>query len=145
MAIQTKTAKPTTKPVAQPKPAPAKNGNGNGYPIVTVLGRLGADPEAKTVGAEGKLVCEFSLAEDIFTGAKDENGKAVKEARWYRVSTWENLAINAGYLAKGQEVVVRGKLKVTQGEKREFRDITAYTVRVAGPIPEPELTDEGDA
>ena len=133
--VPAKATAPAASPAAAKKPA---------FPTVTVLGRLGNDPDLKTVG--DNVVCEFSLAEDVYTGAKDAEGKAVKTTVWYKVAAWNGMSDRAQYLAKGQEVVVRGGLKVTQGEKREFRDISANVIRLASPMPEPAqaATEEPD-
>ena len=134
-AIPTKPgAKPTvpTKPAAAAaKPAPKPY---SALPTVTVIGRLGKDPEVKIV--HDKPVCEFSLAEDVYTGEKDEHGKSIKTTIWYKVAAWNGISDRAQFLGKGQEVVVRGTLKVTSGEKREFRDITAALIRLTMPLPE---------
>lgn len=134
MPTPTKPAAPSAKPAV---PAAKKT-----YPTVTVLGRLGGDPEVKTVGE--KFVCEFSLAEDIFTGEKDAKGNSVKQTVWYKVAAWNGLSDRAQNLTKGQEVVVRGGLKVTPGKKegKEFRDLTAFVIRVCGPLPEPAGEEE---
>ncbi len=127
----TSNAKPSAKPTSSPKPSKPS------LPTITVLGRLGADAEVKIVGKESKTVVEFSLAEDLFTGKKDEQtGKPNKTTVWYKVACWNGLGDRAQYLTKGQEVVVRGFLTVTPGAKREFRDITAAVVRLTTPLPE---------
>ena len=137
MPTPTKPASTTAKPTAPAKaavPAP-KTGSKKSFSTVTVLGRLGNDPEIKTVG--DKVVCEFSLAEDVYTGEKDADGKAIKQTVWYRVAAWNGMSDRAQFLTKGQEVLVRGGLKVTQGDKREFRDISANVIRITSPMPEP--------
>ena len=130
--------KPVAKPGAPAKPAPAAAKSApkpySALPTVTVVGRLGHDPEVKIV--KEKTVVEFSIAEDIFTGEKDEQGKSIKTTVWYKVAAWNGLGDRAQFLGKGQEVVVRGTLKVTSGEKREFRDITAALIRLTTPLPE---------
>ena len=138
MPTPTKSATAPAKPAPAKAavPAPASAPKKPLLPTVTVLGRLGNDPEIKTVG--DNVVCEFSLAEDIYTGEKDAGGKAIKHAVWYKVAAWNGLGDRAQYLSKGQEVVVRGGLKVTQGDKREFRDLSAAVIRLASPMPEPE-------
>lgn len=109
--------------------------------LVTVLGRLGKSPE-KTV-INDKTVCKFSLAEDVFTG-KDANGKPTKVTIWYDVIVWNGLVEQAAALAKGQEVVVRGKLAVKHKDEKTYRDLTAYVIRLADPLPDPEPSLSGD-
>lgn len=109
-------------------------------PIATVLGRIGNEPQMKPVG--DKLVTEFSLAEDLFTGQRDAENKPIKETIWYKVSVWNGIGERAAALSKGREIVVRGPLKVTPGEKRTFRDIRADVIRITAYLPEAEAQPE---
>jgi single-strand DNA-binding protein len=70
----------------------------------TIIGRLGKDPTTRYT-AQGKAVCNFSVATDLGWG---DNKKTV----WYRVTAWEKLAeICQQYLAKGRMVYVEGTLQ----------------------------------
>jgi single-strand DNA-binding protein len=86
------------------------------------IGRLGKDPETKTVG--GKTLTNFSLATSY---GKDDK----KKTEWHHVTCWEKLGdIAMQVLHKGDRVFVAGRLSyniVGEGEARkEYAQITAY-------------------
>lgn len=75
------------------------------YHNITLVGRLGGDPEMKYL-ADATAVTNFSVAVDDGYG---ENKRAV----WFRVAAWRKTAeaVNQ-YLSKGDAVLVRGRLNV---------------------------------
>jgi single-strand DNA-binding protein len=76
---------------------------------VTLLGRLGKDPEvAYTQG--GTAVCKFSLATS--EKYKDRNGEQKEKTEWHNIVIWGKSGENAAkYLAKGNIVLIeRGKI-----------------------------------
>jgi len=86
------------------------------------IGRLGKDPETKTVG--GKTLTNFSLATSY---GKDDK----KKTEWHHITCWEKLGdIAMQVLHKGDRVFVAGRLSyniVGEGEARkEYAQITAY-------------------
>ena len=109
------------------------------YQSLTVVGRLGRDPEMKFM-PNGDPVCSFSLATDRVYN--DRNGQKQKETTWFRVSVFGKQAETVNqYLSKGKMVLVEGRLRVdpkTGGPATYTRqdgtvgssfDITANTVR----------------
>lgn len=75
---------------------------------ISLIGRLGADPELTYTAASKKPVCKFSIATS--DGGRDEHGENI--AQWHKVVAWESLAENcAKFLRKGRQVYVEGRLK----------------------------------
>lgn len=82
----------------------------------TFTGRLGADPELRYTGSEGRAVASFSIA--VGESWKDSKGEKQERTTWVRCVAWAKLAEVCGeYLKKGQQVAVRGKLQIRQYEK----------------------------
>ncbi|PPK84613.1 single-strand binding protein [Neolewinella xylanilytica] len=75
---------------------------------VTLVGRLGADPEIRTLGS-GVMVAKFSVATS--ESYKDRSGQWQEETQWHDVVVWRNLAERAQtYLRKGSMIYLDGKL-----------------------------------
>lgn len=109
------------------------------YQQVTVVGRLGRDPELKYT-PEGVPVASFSVACDRKRGGAD--GEQVDETLWVQVSAWRRLAETCSqYLHKGSAVLVVGELKPDpqtggprvwtgrDGQPRASFEVTAGVVR----------------
>lgn len=80
------------------------------YQSVTVIGRLGRDPEMRYM-PNGDPVTSFSIATDRVYN--DRNGGKQKETTWFRVSIFGKQAEIANqYLSKGKMVLVEGRLRV---------------------------------
>jgi single-strand DNA-binding protein len=101
---------------------------------VIIIGRLGQDPEMKTL-AQGSIVTRLNVAtSEAWT---DKNGQKQERTEWHRISVWGKLAELCGkYLAKGRQVYVEGKLQTRSweenGQKRYSTEITAQTVQFLG-------------
>lgn len=101
---------------------------------VTILGRLGADPEVKFVNE--RAVCSLSIATD--ESWKDKQGEKHEKTEWHRCTAWGALAELCGkYLAKGREALVTGKLQTRSwddkdGKKRYSTEIVADRVVFVG-------------
>ncbi len=101
---------------------------------VIIVGRLGQDPEMKTL-AQGSVVTRLNVAtSETWT---DKNGQKQERTEWHRISVWGKLAeLCAKYLAKGRQVYVEGKLQTRSweenGQKRYATEITASTVQFIG-------------
>lgn len=96
------------------------------YNNVTLVGRLGKDPELKEI-ATGAKVCRFSVA-------TSEPSKAGEITTWHNVECWENTAENvAKFLKKGSMCLINGSIKVDtyekDGEKRYANKIRAFSVK----------------
>jgi len=119
------------------------------YQSVTVIGRLGRDPEMRYMPS-GDPVTSFSVATDRVWN--DKNGQKQKETTWFRVSVFGKQAEIANqYLSKGKMVLIEGRLRPdpkTGGPATYTRqdgtvgasfDIVANTIRFLSP------RDEGEA
>lgn len=100
----------------------------SGLNKVTLIGRLGKDPETRHLES-GATVTTFSLAtsetwKDKNTGEKKEN------TEWHNVVLWRKVAeVAKKYLKKGDMVYIEGKLRTRSWEKD---NITRYTTEVVG-------------
>lgn len=84
---------------------------------VVLFGRLGTDPELKTVGVEQTSLLKFRLAteERIKKGDKYE-----PETEWHSITMWGRRAAGvAKHLAKGDRVLIEGRLHTNSYEDRE--------------------------
>lgn len=95
-----------------------------------LIGRLGKDPEVKTVGQT--QVANFTVA----TSEKyTKDGQQQEKTEWNNCQAWGKLAEIAGkYLKKGSQVYVEGKLSTRsyddkQGVKKYVTEIVANTVQ----------------
>ncbi len=78
------------------------------YHEITVIGRLGRDPELRHTSGGG-AVTSFPLA--AHHRNRNPQGELVKETLWFQVTAWERNAENAAqYLKKGSQVMVKGRL-----------------------------------
>lgn len=107
----------------------------SGVNKVIVLGRLGADPEVKTVTG-GQNVARLSVATS--ENWTDREGQKQERTEWHRIVVWGKLAELCGkYLSKGRQVYVEGRLQTRQwedqqGQKRYTTEIVANTVQFLG-------------
>ena len=84
---------------------------------VQLIGRLGQDPEVKSLDG-GKVVARFSLA--TTETYKDAEGAKVSDTQWHQVVVWGSLcSVVATYLKKGMEVMIEGKISYRSYENRE--------------------------
>lgn len=105
--------------------------------LVILIGNIGQDAETKHTPG-GTAVTNFSIATS--RRWKDKNSDEWKEeTEWHRVTLWqsENLA---GYLKKGTQVYVKGRLQTRSyekdGQKHYATDIVAETVNLLGGNPD---------
>lgn len=96
---------------------------------IVVSGRIGADPELRFTQA--KLpVLNFSIAHT------DWNGKTGESTSWYNVVVFDKAAESLSKrLAKGDDVIVMGKIKVRSyqskdGMEKKTVEITAFQVKL---------------
>lgn len=114
-----------------------------------LIGRLGKDPEAKTL-ASGSTYVRFSVAtSDKWT---DKDGKKQEKTEWHNIVVWNKTAeACATYLKKGSQVYVEGKIQTRSwddnGVKKYATEILATVVQFLSPAgggsnkneaPEPE-------
>jgi single-strand DNA-binding protein len=102
---------------------------------VIVMGRLGADPELKTLSS-GQSVANFNVATS--ENWVDRDGQKQEKTEWHRIVVWGKLAeVCRQYLSKGRQVFVEGKLQTRswedqQGQKRYTTEIVANNIQFIG-------------
>lgn len=110
----------------------------SGVNKVILLGRLGADPEVKTLES-GTKVATIRLATTERYKDRDGNQKEVTE--WHNVVLWRGLAdITEKYLKKGGQVYIEGRIKTRKwadqsGADRYSTDIVANEMTLLGGAP----------
>lgn len=103
---------------------------------VVILGRVGRDPEVRTVGQNNSKVAQFSLC----TGGKyqTKDGREVDDTAWHNIVAWRNLAETAEkYIRKGSQVFIIGHLSYREytdnaGNKKNVTDIVADKIELCG-------------
>jgi len=103
---------------------------------VTLLGRLGGDPELKYT-PNGQAVCNFSLATSESWTDKN-NGQKQERTEWHRIVVWGKLGeLCNQYLEKGRQALVEGKIatrswETEDGSKRYSTEIIASNIQFLG-------------
>lgn len=106
----------------------------SGVNKVILVGRLGFDPEVKTISS-GNTVCRLRLATSE-TWVKD--GQKQEKTEWHRITVWGKLGELCGkHLSKGRQVYVEGKLQTRsyedqQGQTKYSTEVVANTVQFLG-------------
>jgi len=109
-----------------------------------IVGRLGADPEARTTSG-GKAVTQLSVATS--ESWMDKDGQRQEKTEWHRVVVWGKQAEScAKYLAKGRQVYVEGRLQTRswedqQGQKKYTTEVVANQVVFLSPQSENRTQD----
>lgn len=103
----------------------------SGVNKVIIVGRLGKDPEMKTI-SQGRTVTNLTVATS--ENWTDKQGQKQERTEWHRIVTWDKQAENcAKYLSKGSQVYVEGRLQTRSwednGVKKYATDIVASTVQ----------------
>jgi len=95
---------------------------------VILLGRLGKDPEARTLES-GAMVVNFTLAtSEVYKDKTTGERKEITD--WHNVVLWRGIAETASkYLHKGDQVYIEGKMRTRSWEKD---GVTRYTTEVIG-------------
>ena len=107
----------------------------SGVNKVIIVGRLGQDPEVKTI-AGGNTVARLNVATS--ENWNDKSGQKQERTEWHRIVVWGKLAELCGkYLSKGRQVYVEGRLQTRswedqQGQKKYTTEIVASTVQFLG-------------
>ncbi|HLO87571.1 MAG TPA: single-stranded DNA-binding protein [Nostocaceae cyanobacterium] len=80
--------------------------------VVTLIGRVGRDPEIKYYES-GTVVCKFTLAVNRRSRNSDEPD-------WFNLELWGKTAEVAGnYVRKGKQIAVKGTLKFDTWSDRQ--------------------------
>jgi single-strand DNA-binding protein len=100
----------------------------SGVNKVILLGRLGKDPEARTL-ENGAMVVNFTIAtSEVYKDKTTGERKEITD--WHNVVLWRGLAETASkYLHKGDQVYIEGKMRTRSWEKD---GVTRYTTEVIG-------------
>ncbi|MCU0366183.1 MAG: single-stranded DNA-binding protein [Bacteroidales bacterium] len=115
---------------------------------VQLIGRLGQDPEVKTLES-GKKVTNFTMAtNETYKGA---DGNKTEETTWHNIVAWNGLAeISSKYLKKGKEVCIEGRISYRtytdkNGVPKSVTEIVASDLVLlsAGGVARAELPAEG--
>lgn len=107
----------------------------SGVNKVILVGRLGADPEVRTL-ENGTKVSSIRLATS--ERYKDRNGNQQESTEWHNVVLWRGLAdITEKYLKKGDQVYIEGRIKTRKwtdkdGNDRYSTDIVANEMTMLG-------------
>ena len=102
---------------------------------VQLIGRLGQDPEVKTL-TSGKKLTTFSIATS--DSYRNSDGNKVEDTQWHNIVAWSKTAeIVDKYVNKGQEIAVEGKLtnrsfEDKEGEKRYISEVVVNEVLMFG-------------
>lgn len=113
---------------------------------VILVGRVGKDPEIKTVGSS--QVASFSLATSETWLDKDK--KKQEKTEWHSVVAWGKLAEIIGkYAGKGKELYIEGKLQTRSWEKEDGSkayktEIVAGSIQLLGSAGGGKGRDESD-
>jgi len=118
------------------------------FQTIVIVGNVGRDPEMRYTPS-GQAVTSFSVATN--RQYTNNNGEAVKETIWFRVSAWGKTGeICNQYLKKGSKVLVEGRLTADpatggprvwtgqDGSPRASFEVSAGTVRFLSPRSETE-------
>lgn len=85
--------------------------------LTVIGGNLSRDPELR-VTPKGTAVCSFSVANN--REYKDEQGQKVSEVTFLECVAWGKTGETiAKYFAKGDPIIVRGRLKMEQWEDKQ--------------------------
>jgi single-strand DNA-binding protein len=100
----------------------------SGVNKVILLGRLGKDPEARTLES-GVMVVNFTMAtSEVYKDRVTGERKEVTD--WHNIVLWRGLAENASkYLHKGDQVFIEGKMRTRSWEKD---NVTRYITEIIG-------------
>lgn len=104
-----------------------------------LIGRVGADPEVRYVGAAGNQnakVAQFRLA--TTEKFRDRDGNVRENTEWHSIVAWRGLAdLAEKYIIKGTHLYIEGKLKLRtwedqNGIKHSQTDIVADKIELLG-------------
>jgi single-strand DNA-binding protein len=107
----------------------------SGVNKVILVGRLGADPEVRTLESGTKVASVRLATSERY---KDRNGNQQEATEWHNVVLWRGLAdITEKYLKKGDQVYVEGRIKTRKwtdkdGNDRYSTDILANELTMLG-------------
>ncbi len=113
---------------------------------VQLIGRLGRDPESKTV--KNQTVTTFGVA--VNRAWKGADGEQKETTDWFNVEVWGSLAQTCkNHLSKGRLVYVEGRLQTDRfegddGRTRYYTKVVAHNVQFLDRRPEADSEDVPD-
>lgn len=95
---------------------------------VTLLGRLGQDPDVRYT-PDGKAVATLSIAtSEVF---KDRDGNRQERPEWHRVVLWERKAeVAKEYLHKGDQAYIEGSIRTRKWTDKD--GVERYSTEIIG-------------
>jgi len=111
-----------------------------GISKVILVGNLGRDPETRYTPS-GVMNVQFSMA--VTRKYNDSGGQQQEQTTWFRVTGWGRLAetmdglTQRGFLTKGKQVYVEGRLEAREyqdkdGQTRTSLDVNANELQLLG-------------
>ena len=111
-----------------------------GFSKVMLVGNLGRDPETRYT-PNGTMNVQFSMA--VSRRWTDQGGQQQEKTNWFRVTAWGRLAetldrfTQEGFLTKGKQVFVSGRLDAREymdqnNQPRTSLDVSADDVQLLG-------------
>lgn len=92
-----------------------------------LIGRVGQNPEIKTINEQGRKAAQFSLA--TTERYKDRNGEVKEQTEWHNIVAFDKTAeLIEKFVAKGMLLYVEGKLRTRSwddqnGNKRYVTEV----------------------
>lgn len=84
---------------------------------VTLIGRLGKEPEIRTIDGNKKVAKMTLATNEEYT---NKEGVKVKDTQWHNLVAWGSLADRCEKsLTKGKEIAVEGKLTYRMWDDKE--------------------------
>ena len=122
-----------------------------GVSKVILVGNLGRDPETRYT-PNGTMNVQFTMA--VNRPFRDQAGQQQDRTTWFRVTAWGKLAetmdslTQNGYLTKGKQVFVEGRLEAReyqdqQGQTRTSLDVNANEIQLLGSRADSEMGEFG--
>lgn len=106
---------------------------------IILIGNVGAAPTTRDFNG-GKMTT-FSLA--TTDNYKTKDGERKSQTEWHSVVCYGKIAeFVAGYVTKGSQVFVEGRIHYSKGEEKFFTDIIAGSVQFVGSKPKSEDKDD---
>ena len=107
---------------------------------ITVLGRVGQDPEIKELDG-GRKLAKLSLAET--ERYKDKSGEKKEITTWFSLEVWGPMAnVFENYVKKGSLIAVRGKMKCQKHEDKYYWSLVVQDFEFAGGVTKTESNNE---
>jgi single-strand DNA-binding protein len=106
----------------------------SGEPTITVIGRIGNDPDFKVDG-EGRGRALFNVG---CTPVNKENYNAEKkDTMWFSVTVWKNAEELIDIATKGALIMVSGKLNIRSWEDKDGKERQTWQITAdhAGIVP----------